>query len=61
MATANHPLPKEFESVAVSRAVLCVDCEQITEARKGTCPICGSSALFSLAVLLQEGKGVPME
>ena len=39
------------ESIDAKLAVLCADCERISEAR-GNCPVCGSAALLNLARVL---------
>jgi len=33
----------------VNTAVLCMDCESVTEAKGHTCPRCGSTALWNLS------------
>lgn len=52
MATPANLPHKGPESVSLSRAVLCNDCDEITAATNGHCPICGSTALVSLAKIL---------
>ncbi len=42
----------ELNVVPLQGAVLCVDCEIITESRGGRCRVCGGSALLSLARVL---------
>lgn len=38
--------------VQLKRAVLCVDCEVITEHNTSQCPVCNSSSLLFLARIL---------
>jgi hypothetical protein len=40
------------ESIALADAVLCVDCEMVTAARNGHCPVCGCTALLNLGKVL---------
>ena len=47
----------DLNFVPLQAAVLCADCEVITENRGGHCRICGGSALLSLARVL----GGPIE
>ncbi len=42
----------ELNVVPLQGAVLCVDCEIITESPGGRCRVCGGSALLSLARVL---------
>ena len=45
-ATGRSPVRGSPASVALSRAMLCVDCDRIFEAtRDGRCPLCGSAAV----------------
>jgi len=39
------------ESIPLAEAVLCVNCECVTRARNGHCPVCESQSLVSLARL----------
>ncbi len=43
---------RDLNFVPLQGAVLCADCEIITECRGGHCRICGGSALLSLARVL---------
>ena len=43
---------RDLNFVPLPLAVLCVDCELITLALAGTCPICSGSALLSVARVL---------
>ncbi len=43
---------RELNVVPLQGAVLCVDCEIITESPGGRCRVCGGSALLSLARVL---------
>ena len=47
----------DLNFVPLQSAVLCADCEVITENRGGACRICGGRALLSLACVL----GGPIE
>jgi hypothetical protein len=44
------------ELIPLRRAVLCLDCEQISAAQNGHCPGCGSQAVFSLAGALRSDE-----
>lgn len=46
-----------MEAIALSAAVLCADCEMVTAATNGHCPVCGGRALQSLAKVLHGGLG----
>ncbi len=49
----DDPTPlRDLNFVPLPSAVLCVDCEVITESCGGHCRICGGSALLSLARVL---------
>ncbi len=49
----DDPTPlRDLNFVPLQSAVLCVDCEVITESCGGHCRICGGSALLSLARVL---------
>jgi hypothetical protein len=41
-----------LDAVPLRNAVLCADCELITETRHDTCRVCGSHSVLSLARLL---------
>jgi hypothetical protein len=41
-----------MNSIPLSRAFLCVNCEQVSEAKHEACPVCGSVTLLSLARIL---------
>ena len=43
--------------VRLQRAVLCANCEVISECKNGHCPACGSQALLSLGNLLGSPVG----
>ena len=43
---------RDLNFVALQAAVLCADCEIITESHNGRCRICGGSALLGLARVL---------
>lgn len=48
-ATGMDQMPsRELNFVPLQSAVLCVDCEVITESHEGQCRICGGHALLSL-------------
>lgn len=42
----------DLNPMPLRSSVLCVDCELITQAFGGSCPVCGGSALLSLARVL---------
>lgn len=44
------------ESIPLSRAVLCLDCQMITAATNGHCPICEGRALMNLENLLSRNE-----
>ena len=37
------------ETVSLQTAVLCIDCELVTDSRCDACPVCGGHSLLSLA------------
>ncbi len=43
---------RDLQFLTLQSAVLCVDCEVITESHDGQCRICGGRALLSLARVL---------
>ena len=43
---------ERVESISTARAVICLDCERITEVKRDACPVCGSRALLNLATIL---------
>ena len=45
------------QSVHLGTAMLCQDCNWITGARTGTCELCGSKSLLSLANVLNRKTG----
>lgn len=50
-------LQARLESVALDTAVLCTDCEVISNSGGETCEICGSRSLLSLGRVLGGGLG----
>lgn len=40
-------------SIPLSKAVLCVDCDQVSDAKGSVCPASGSKALVNLMRLLE--------
>jgi hypothetical protein len=44
-------------AVPLARALLCLDCAQITAPRGARCPVCGSTALLGLARVLDRPAG----
>jgi hypothetical protein len=40
------------EAVPLQSAVLCIDCESVSDSRCDECPVCGSRSVLSLARLL---------
>jgi hypothetical protein len=44
------------ESIPLSEAVLCVNCNCITRARNHHCPVCESAALIKLSEMLDRDK-----
>jgi len=38
--------------IPLAEAILCESCQQITRARNGHCPACGSTALVNLSKVL---------
>lgn len=50
-------MPKLIESVPLNRASLCNDCERVVESLTA-CPLCGSSSLLILAVVLDRGRAL---
>ena len=43
----------------LNQAVVCMDCEEITEGRNNRCELCSSRAILVLAVVLNRTPGVP--
>ncbi len=41
-----------IDTVHLQNAVLCVDCETVSDTRRDVCPTCGSHSLLSLAGML---------
>jgi hypothetical protein len=50
-------LQPRLDSVALEHAVLCADCEVISNSGGETCEICGSRSLLSLGRVLGGGLG----
>ena len=50
----------DTDLVRLQRAVLCANCEVISECKNGHCPACGSQALLSLGKLLGGSVGADM-
>jgi DNA-directed RNA polymerase subunit RPC12/RpoP len=48
----NHIL--KFASLPFREAVLCMDCESVSNSRGGTCPACGSIAVINLKNLVEK-------
>ena len=46
--------------VRLQRAVLCANCEVISDCKNGHCPACGSQALLSLGKLLGSSVGAEL-
>lgn len=42
--------------IPLKSAVLCVECEAITHGRNNQCEVCGSSALLSVAAILDRNS-----
>ncbi len=45
-------LQAEAETVPLHSAVLCVDCEMVSNTRRDECPVCGSHSLLGLAGMI---------
>jgi hypothetical protein len=45
-----------LNSVPLQNAVLCVNCEVVSDSRNGHCVVCGSASLLCLARVLGERK-----
>ena len=63
MATPHNQLVERLhapvESIPLAQAVLCVNCEVITAAKNGHCPVCESVMLLNLANILdRQADGV---
>lgn len=54
------PLIERFDAVALSDAVLCVNCSTITAAKNGHCPACGSPSLCNLSNILDEAENAAL-
>lgn len=46
------PNETTIETVPLQNAVLCVDCESVSNSRSNECPVCGSHSLLGLAGML---------
>ena len=46
------PTTPQLDSIPLDRAVLCLDCRMITQATNGHCPVCQSSALVRVQLLI---------
>lgn len=53
--------PLTIQSVALLNAVLCADCECISESRNHVCAVCGGRSLVSLSRLLGSARQVHAE
>ena len=51
---ATHP---RFQSICLDHAVLCVDCEMITNTVQEECAVCGSRSLLNIANALGGSLG----
>jgi hypothetical protein len=51
----------ELVSMPLSRAVLCMNCERISNSRHQRCDVCGSSAILALAAVLGSQDPTPPE
>lgn len=47
-----EPVVERFVSIPLSRAVLCQNCESVSDATGPTCPVCQSEALMSIQKVL---------
>lgn len=43
---------RDVDAVPLQTAVLCVDCESVTDSRSNQCPVCGSHSIFNLFKVL---------
>ena len=43
-------------AIPLNRAVLCEDCQMITQATQSVCLACGSRAIYSLQAMLEKGS-----
>jgi hypothetical protein len=59
-AVAAAHFPHNTNLVRLQNAVLCANCELISEANNGHCVACGSQALLSLGKLLGGSVGAEM-
>ncbi len=50
--TGFEMFPVLLESIPLAEAVLCVDCNVITRAKNGHCPVCEFTSLLNLATVL---------
>ena len=58
MATVSNLLPLSL--IPLQRAVLCANCEMVSEGRNGHCIVCGSASLLSLARVLGSTNNPPV-
>ena len=43
-------------AIPLNRAVLCEDCQMITQATQSVCLACGSKSIYSLQAMLEKGQ-----
>jgi hypothetical protein len=51
----------DFVSMPLSRAVLCTNCEWVSNSRNLRCDVCGSGAVLVLATILDREDPTPPE
>lgn len=44
--------PKPLNAISLKRAVLCAECDVVTDSPHDRCMVCGSSSLFNISRLL---------
>ena len=54
----NNEVKVEFNAVRLQQAVLCVNCDVISDSRNNNCIVCGSRSLLPLARVLNSAERV---
>jgi hypothetical protein len=58
---ARFNINPDFVSMPLSRAVLCTNCERVSNSRNLRCDVCGSGAVLGLQTILDHEDPTPPE
>ncbi len=58
---AHFNIDPDLVSMPLSRAVLCTNCERVSNSRNLRCDVCGSGAVLVLATILDREEPTPPE